>query len=98
MLAFLHAHYGEKITLEEIAQVAAVSTRECLRCFREAIDQSPMEYLITYRIRAARKLLENTDLPVTEVALRCGFNSASYFTKQFRSVCGITPNMCRRKR
>ena len=98
MLAFLHAHYGEKITLEEIAQAAAVSTRECLRCFREAIDQSPMEYLIAYRIRSARKLLENTDLPVTEVALRCGFNSASYFTKQFRSICGITPNMCRGKR
>ena len=98
MLAFIHANYAEKITLEDIADAAAVSTRECLRCFRASIRQSPMEYLIDYRIRTARKLLETTDLPVTEVALRCGFNSPSYFTKQFHSICGVTPNACRKAR
>ena len=81
---------------KHIADAAAVSTRECLRCFRASIRQSPMEYLIDYRIRTARKLLETTDLPVTEVALRCGFNSPSYFTKQFHSICGVTPNACRK--
>lgn len=96
MLAFIHGNYAEKITLEDIADAAAVSTRECLRCFRASIRQSPMEYLIDYRIRAARKLLESTDLPVTEVALRCGFNSPSYFTKQFHRICGVTPNACRK--
>ena len=98
MLAFIHANYAEKITLEDIADAAAVSTRECLRCFRASIRQSPMEYLIDYRIRTARKLLETIDLPVTEVALRCGFNSPSYFTKQFHSICGVTPNACRKAR
>ena len=96
MLAFIHGNYAEKITLEDIADAAAVSTRECLRCFRTSIKQSPMEYLIDYRIRTARKLLETTDLPVTEVALRCGFNSPSYFTKQFHRICGLTPNACRK--
>ena len=98
MLAYIHSNYAEKITLEEIAGAASVSPRECLRCFRTAIRQSPMEYLIDYRVRAARKLLETTDLSVTEIALRCGFNSPSYFSKQFRSIMGITPNACRKRK
>ena len=98
MLAFIHENYQEKITLEEIAEAAAVSTRECLRCFRMSVKQSPMEYLIDYRLRMAKKLLETTDVPVTEVALRCGFNSPSYFTKQFRENFGFTPKTCRKEK
>ena len=91
MLAFIQENYAEKLTLEQIAAAAAVSTRECLRCFRTCIRQSPIEYLMDYRIQVAKKYLENTDLAVTEIALRCGFNSSSYFTKQFRQLCGNTP-------
>lgn len=98
MMAFIQENFAQKLTLEDIANAAAVSTRECLRCFRLSIHQSPMDYLIEYRIRTARKLLETTDLPVTEIALRCGFNSPSYFTKQFRRICGKTPNACRKAR
>ena len=98
MLAFIHENYQEKITLEEIAEAAAVSTRECLRCFRMSVKQSPMEYLIDYRLRMAKKLLETTDMPVTEVALRCGFNSPSYFTKQFRENFGCTPKSVRKEK
>ena len=58
MIAYIQENFAEKITLEDIADSAAVSTRECLRCFKTSIHQSPMEYLIEYRIRAAKKLLE----------------------------------------
>ena len=96
MLAFIHENYQEKVTLEGIADAAAISIRECLRCFRMSVKQSPMEYLIDYRLRMAKKLLETTDMPVTEVALRCGFNSPSYFTKQFRENFGFTPKAVRK--
>ena len=96
MLSFIQEHFAEKLTLEEIADSAAVSTRECLRCFRSAIDRSPIEYLTDYRLQMARKLLETTDLPVTEIALRTGFGSSSYFTKMFRRTSGITPVAHRR--
>ena len=96
MLAFIHENYQEKVTLEGIADAAAISIRECLRCFRMSVKQSPMEYLIDYRLRMAKKLLETTDMPVTEVALRCGFNSPSYFTKQFRENFGFTPKSVRK--
>lgn len=98
MLAFIQENYAEKLTLEQIAAAAAVSTRECLRCFRTCIRQSPMEYLMDYRIQAAKKFLESTDLTVTEIALRCGFNSSSYFTKQFHRLCGKTPAAYRKER
>ena len=98
MVAFIQENFAEKLTLEDIAASASVSTRECLRCFKESIQQSPMDYLIEYRIRTARKLLETTDLSVTEIALRCGFNSPSYFTKQFHRICGMTPAACRKAR
>ena len=97
MLAFIQENYAEKLTLEQIAAAAAVSTRECLRCFRSCIRQSPMEYLMDYRIQAAKKSLETTDLTVTEIALRCGFNSSSYFTKQFHRLSSKTPAAYRKE-
>lgn len=97
MMTFIHENYAEKLTLEEIADSAAVSTRECLRCFRTAIRQSPMEYLIDYRVQKAKKLLETTDLSITDIALQCGFNSNSYFTKLFHRICGKTPNTYRKE-
>lgn len=97
MIAFIHENFDQKLTLEQIADSAAVSVRECLRCFRASIHQSPMDYLIEYRIRASQKLLENTDLSITEIALRCGFSSNSYFTKQFHRISGKTPNAYRKE-
>ena len=97
MIAFIQENFSEKLTLEEIADSAAVSTRECLRCFRASIHQSPMDYLIEYRVRTAKKLLETTDLSITDIALRCGFNSNSYFTKLFHRICGKTPNAYRKE-
>lgn len=97
MIAFIQENYAEKLTLEEIANSAAVSTRECLRCFKAAIHQSPMDYLIEYRVRSAKKLLETTELSITDIALQCGFNSNSYFTKLFHRICGKTPNAYRKE-
>jgi len=97
MMAFIQENYAEKLTLEQIADAASVSTRECLRCFRESIRQSPMDYLIEYRIQVAKQLLGTTSLSITEIALRCGFNSNSYFTKMFHRSCNKTPNAYRKE-
>lgn len=97
MLSFLQENFSEKLTLEDIANAASISTRECLRCFRDSIHQSPMEYLIDYRVQMSKKLLETTDLSITDIALGCGFNSNSYFTKIFHRTCGKTPNAYRKE-
>ena len=97
MLAYIQENYAQKLTLQDIADAAAVSTRECLRCFQSSIRQTPMEYLMEYRVQAATKLLESTDLPVSEIAMRTGWGSSSYFTKMFRSLRGKTPNAHRKE-
>lgn len=97
MMSFIQENFSEKLTLEQIAASAAVSTRECLRCFRTSIQLSPMEYLMDYRVQSAKKLLEGTDKSITDIALLCGFNSSSYFTKQFHKLCGITPAAYRKR-
>jgi AraC-like DNA-binding protein len=97
MMAFIQENYDEKLSLEQIADAASISTRECLRCFRESIHQSPTDYLIEYRVQVAKKLLETTDFSITEIALRCGFNSNAYFTKIFHRSCGKTPHAYRKQ-
>lgn len=92
MLSFIQENYTAKLTLGDIAASASISARECLRCFQSSIHQSPMEYLISYRIQAAAKLLETTALPITEIAMATGWGSSSYFTKMFHRLRGKTPN------
>ena len=97
MLAFIQENYGQKLTLQDIANAGAVSTRECLRCFQTAIRQSPVEYLLEYRVQVAAKLLETTELSITEIAMQTGWGSSSYFTKIFRRLRGKTPNAHRKE-
>lgn len=97
MLSFIQENFAQKLTLEQIADAAAVSTRECQRCFQTSIGQSPMDYLITYRIQMAKKLLETTDRSITDISLDCGFNSNSYFSKIFHRLCAVTPNDYRKQ-
>ncbi len=97
MLSYIQENYDKKLTLQDIADAGAVSTRECLRCFRLSIRQSPIEYLTEYRIQAAIKLLETTKLSISEVAMRTGWGSSSYFTKIFREIRGKTPNTHRKE-
>ena len=96
MITFIQSNYAQKLSLSEIAAAAAVSTRECLRCFQTCIQQTPMDYLIDYRLRQAGKLLEKSDLSVSEIAMQTGWGSSSYFSKMFRRVYGKTPNAHRK--
>lgn len=98
MLLFIHSHYSEKLTLAQIATCANISEREVLRCFQRGLHQSPIEYLVSYRINAAKKLLLKSDFSMTEISYRCGFSDASYFSKTFRGAVGISPMEYRKTR
>lgn len=91
MMRFIEAHYAEKIFLEDIANSAGISERECTRCFAATVGVSPVDYLNRYRVRIAAGLLTETDLPVSRIAENCGFSSDSYFGKTFKSIMGSSP-------
>ena len=91
MLNYIYDNYAAQIGVPEIAQAADVSPRECTRCFKRTVSRTPVRFLIEYRIQIAADLLLRTDLGVSEIAVRCGFVSDSYFTKAFRALFNCTP-------
>ncbi|WP_099468657.1 helix-turn-helix transcriptional regulator [Konateibacter massiliensis] len=95
MLHFIHEHYAEKITLEEIANSANISKSEALRCFRFGVWTTPVDYLIQYRLNRAKELLLSTKSSVTEIALETGFENAGYFDRIFKKNFSVTPTKYR---
>ena len=91
MLSYIHQEFSGSITVADIAASASVSESECLRCFRGAIGTTPIQYLKQYRLQQASALLLSTDQKSADIALACGFQDMSYFTKSFREQYGTTP-------
>lgn len=96
MLTYIHEHYGEPVTVRDIADSASVSISECLRCFRSVLESSPMVYLKRYRLQRAAALLETTDWKISYIAQQCGFNEMSYFARTFKEAYGATPSAYRK--
>lgn len=90
-LDYMAAHFGEPLTLEQIAAEAGVSKFHFVRLFHAAAGETPHEHLVGLRLRAARRLLCDTDLSVAEVGAACGYTSASHFGRAFARREGRTP-------
>ena len=91
MMAYLNAHYGEAIGVEDVAAAVHYSPAECCRIFKRVTQSTLFSYLRLYRVTQSTKLLKDTDLPVSEIALECGFSSPSHFISAFKAVVGVTP-------
>ena len=95
MLAFIYAHYAEKVTLADIADAASISRSEAGRCFKAYMDCSPVEALIQYRLNKAHELLCDAVMTLQEISEACGFHSVNYFSRQFRQHYGYAPTQVR---
>lgn len=91
MMIYIHEHYGEKLSISEIAAAAYTSERECYRAFRHCLHMTPVEYIKTYRLQMACQLLAGTKDSITDIGHACGLGSSSYFGKVFRDHIGCTP-------
>ena len=95
-ISVLEQRYNEPWTLEQLARFAGHSRTSLLRVFRQATGKSPIDYLIGLRIEAAKRLLRQSELGMTEIALEVGFGDSNYFARQFRLIVGRTPTDFRR--
>ncbi|MGL5313035.1 MAG: helix-turn-helix domain-containing protein, partial [Peptostreptococcaceae bacterium] len=91
MTEFVHGNYDQKITIEDIATYGAVCRSRCCELFGKYIGQTPNNYLKQFRIKKSCIMLSETNMSITEIALACGFQTASYFTYVFRKEMGVTP-------
>lgn len=83
-------------SVTELARRAAMSPRHFTRVFTEEIGEAPGAYVDRIRTEAARRLLEQTDDPVTVVATRCGYGSAESLRRNFGRRLGISPDQYRK--
>lgn len=81
---FINNHFAENITVKEIAKSLNLNENYLIRLFKAELDTTPNKYLLETRLLRARQMLIQTDQSVKEIALACGFNVPSYFTKCFK--------------
>ncbi len=89
-------HQGGRLHLDQLTDIACLSKYHFIRLFQDQVGESPMRYLKRTRLERAGSLLKNeTQLSVSEVALRCGFNSTQSFSREFGKLFEIAPRQFR---
>jgi AraC family transcriptional regulator len=95
---YVQEHLGESIRLQDMAGSAALSRYHFTRRFRRSIGTTPHDYVLGQRVEQAKTLLQRTDVPLLDVACRCGFADQSHLTREFRKRVGTTPGRYRARR
>ncbi|CCV14519.1 putative transcriptional regulator [Mesorhizobium sp. STM 4661] len=91
IIELMEANLSEPLSLIEIADHVDLSRRQIERLFRTEMGRSPARYYLEIRLDRARHLLIQSSLPVVEVAVACGFVSASHFSKCYRELYARSP-------
>ncbi len=91
IIELMEGHLSEPLSLIDIADDVDLSRRQIERLFRHEMGRSPARYYLEIRLDRARHLLIQSSLPVVEVAVACGFVSASHFSKCYREIYGRSP-------
>ena len=97
MMIYIHEHYREKISIQELAAAAYLSERECYRVFHDCLHMTPVEYITSYRLQVACQMLAKSQETVTVISHECGLGSSSYFGKVFREYAHCSPIEYRKK-
>lgn len=97
MIGYIQKHYKEKITLDDIAVAGKVCRSSCCTLFHKYLNQTPIGYLLEYRLKKSTELMYRTDMNMTEISFEVGFTGASYFSEVFRKYFGCSPTAFRRK-
>ena len=89
-LTMIHTQYANAIVLDDLAQMSGMSRSRFAAHFKAVVGQTPFEYLAAYRIGVAQTLLLSVH-PIRQITADVGYESASAFNRQFKSVTGISP-------
>jgi AraC-like DNA-binding protein/PAS domain-containing protein len=95
MREYIESHLSESISLDAMAEMAGLSVFHFTRAFRRSFEMPPHAYLLHRRVERALRLLEQTELALSEIAFSTGFSDQSHFAKHFRRITGVTPSAVR---
>ncbi len=95
IIAFMQAHIAAPLTLAELAAEAALSPSHFSRRFHDKTGYPPIEYFIRLKIQQACEMLEATDLDISEIAHRLGYDDPYYFSRIFKKIMSTSPTAYR---
>ncbi len=98
VIRYISENYARPITLEEAAESINLAPTYFSRKFKSVTGSNFRDFVINIRIRQASQMLLTTDDSVTEIAQKCGFNSANYFKDCFRRTVGLSPTQFKKQK
>ena len=91
VVEYIRQNLKENINLKNLSDKACMSTTSFYRFFKRELGMSPIEFVLSEKIKCAKKLLRNPAIQINEVCYLSGFEDANYFTRLFKKYEGITP-------
>lgn len=88
---YINSNFAQTILVEDIASRFFLNVNYLIRIFKKELGITPNQYILETRLRHARYMLVQTDLPIQEIAYSCGFNTPSYFSRCFQKRFGKNP-------
>ena len=91
VVQYISQNLSEAPSLEDLAEISSYSLSRFKTKFKTEIGMPPAEYITLQKIKYAKKLLETTDMSITELSYKLGFSSSNYFSSVFKKILNITP-------
>jgi AraC family L-rhamnose operon regulatory protein RhaS len=91
IINYLHAHYAEKLYLDDIAGFFGTNRTSLQKIFKDEFGMSVFEHILCYRISMAQLLIRNTQLSLKEIGFRVGYSDYSQFFREFSKRCRMSP-------
>lgn len=93
---YFSEHYNEPISIQDYAESRGMSVCYFQRNFKQIVNHTPVQYLLTIRMNNAVSLLETTDYTIAEISSMIGYEDPLYFSRLFRKAKGISPSVYRK--
>jgi len=88
---YINQNFGQDLSLKNLSRTFAVSESHLSRKFKAVTGMGLCEYITFVRVHNGARLLKETNLSLTEISSRCGFNDSNYFSSVFKKIKGTTP-------
>ena len=97
IISYVQQNFKEKISLKEFGEQFHLSEKYISRYFKEHFHITLSQYITHLPLEYAKQLLQDTDTPVTEIAMQSGYQNVSYFIRSFKKAYGVSPLKYKRK-
>jgi transcriptional regulator GlxA family with amidase domain len=98
VIGAIHEKIAEPLSVSMLSSIAGLSRSHFSCAFRTSVGRTPHAHIVRLRIERAMKLMLDTNVPLSEIALATGFSDQAHFSNKFRRLAGTTPTQWRKQR